>query len=396
MKLQGYLFYDVHSKIVGESDLLDARSKREKKLKINKQREKKTKRENHVVTTYCLESKSITRVLDALLDKHLPVLVDDGGAQQDTGTGANGANEIGKDRDGAQNGTTKGGSGGDDTLQLLVHGGITMASHDHVLVLELLGNVAGGGARDLNPGLGQEGAGSQHEGDVDDGVDGVQEGLSDAVGRRHVVGESTGSDHLVGALVRSPGTEDADEDVFGEAVEDHLGDHEHVGGQGRLQHDRHVGGVEQLNGVGATLATETGRLDGKLNTETLEVDDNAEDEDGSQQVHDVGEVVAVEGLLQGTGLVGAGEEQVEESDQGTLELGAVADVVGGGAESLPEDGLADVSGDEERDTRSQSVTLLQELIQEDNNDTGNNQLENQKQANTSAQLRGTTVQSVHN
>lgn len=271
-----------------------------------------------------------------------------------------------------------------------------MAGHNHVLVLELLGDIAGGGARDLDPSLGQESAGSQHEGDVDDGVDGVQEGLSDAVGGRHVVGESTGGDHLVGALVRSPGSEDADEDVLGEAVEDHLGDHEHVGGQSRLQHDGHVGGVEQLDGVGTTLATETGRLDGELNTETLEVDDNAKDENGGQQVHDVGEVLAVEGLLQGTGLVGAGEEQVEESDQGTLELGAVTDVVGGGAEGLPEDGLADVGSDEERNTRSQTVTLLQELIQENNDDTGNNQLEDQEQANTSTQLGGTTVQSVHN
>jgi hypothetical protein len=54
---------------------------------------------------------------------------------------------------------------------------------------------------------------------------------------------------------------------------------------------------------------------------------------------------------------------VEEGDDGALELGAAARVDGGGRERLPDDGLADVGGDEQGDARAKSVPLLQQLIQ---------------------------------
>ena len=82
----------------------------------------------------------------------------------------------------------------------------------------------------------------------------------------------------------------------------------------------------------------------------LQVDDEQEDDGGGQQVGDVGEAGAEEGLLQRPDLVGPGEEQVEPVDHRALELRAAA--VGGdrvGREGLPDDRLADVGGDEERD-----------------------------------------------
>jgi len=41
-----------------------------------------------------------------------------------------------------------------------------------------------------------------------------------------------------------------------------------------------------------------------------------------------------------------GEKQVEEKDNGTLELGATSNVDGSGRERLPDDGLSDVGGNE--------------------------------------------------
>ena len=58
-----------------------------------------------------------------------------------------------------------------------------------------------------------------------------------------------------------------------------------------------------LDGVAAVLAAVTGRLDRQVDTEALEVDDDAEDEDRGAEVHQVGQVLAVEGLPEGADLV---------------------------------------------------------------------------------------------
>lgn len=60
---------------------------------------------------------------------------------------------------------------------------------------------------------------------------------------------------------------------------------------------------------------------------------------------------------------------MEESNYGTFELSSTASVDGGRTERLPDDSLADVSGNEERDTRSKTVALLEELVQKQYNQT---------------------------
>lgn len=89
-----------------------------------------------------------------------------------------------------------------------------------------------------------------------------------------------------------------------------------------------------------------GRLDGDLNTESLQVDDCAEDDDGGQQVHDIGEILAVKSFAECNGLVWPGEKEMNESDDCTLEFGTTTGVDGGWRESFPHDGLADVGGNE--------------------------------------------------
>lgn len=77
---------------------------------------------------------------------------------------------------------------------------------------------------------------------------------------------------------------------------------------------------------------------------------------------------------------------MEQSDDGTLKLRSTASVNGGGGERLPDDALANVGGDKERDTRSQTIALLEKLIEENNNETGNNKLEDEKKADTSTKV----------
>lgn len=313
-------------------------------------------------------------------------------SKESTGTGTESAHQVAEDGESTNAGTTEGGGSGDDALKLLVHALVTVTGHDKTLVLQLLGNVARAGAGNLNPGLGEESAGTEHVDDVGGGVDGVEESLLEVQGRGHVVDETGDGVQLRRAVLGLPDTEETDEEVLGEARVQHLADQEDVGRQGGLQHDGHVGGVEQADGVRTTSTTLAGGLDGDLNTEALQVDDGSEDGNGGQQVHDVGEVLSVEGLLQSALLVGAGHEQVEEGDDGTLELRATAGVDGGGGESLPHDGLADVGGNEERDTAAKTVALLQKLIEQNDNHTGNNELEDQEEDDTSTELGGRAVE----
>lgn len=83
---------------------------------------------------------------------------------------------------------------------------------------------------------------------------------------------------------------------------------------------------------------------------------------------------------------------MEESDNGTLVLGATAGVDRGGGESLPHDGLADVGGNEERDTAAKTIALLEELIEENDDHTSKNQLKDQEEDNTGTEIAGRAVE----
>ena len=71
-----------------------------------------------------------------------------------------------------------------------------------------------------------------------------------------------------------------------------------------MQNDRDVGSVEELDGVAGVLAPVPCRLDWQVHSEALEVDDYAKDEDRGAEVHEVGQVLAIESLTQSTDLVG--------------------------------------------------------------------------------------------
>jgi len=332
-------------------------------------------------------------------------------SHEDTSTTTKSTNEVTDNGKSTNAGTTEGSSSRDDTLELTVHGLITVTGHNKTLLLELLGNIARAGTGDLDPGLGEGGACNEHVCDEEGGVDGVKKGILEVERRgpaqkssaiaygadvrrgfnSHVVDKTGDGEHLRRALASLPDSDHLNQKVVAEARVEHLTDEEDVGGKGRLEHDGHVGGVEETDGVRTTHTTLARRLDGDLDAETLEVDDGAEDGNGSDQVHDVGQVLAVEGLLEGKLLVGPGDQKVDKGNDGTLELRTSAGVDGGRRESLPDDRLADVGGDEEGDTTAETVALLEELIEEDNNQSGGEKLDNEENTDTSTEVRGLAV-----
>lgn len=76
---------------------------------------------------------------------------------------------------------------------------------------------------------------------------------------------------------------------------------------------------------------------------------------------------AVEGFAKGAGLVGPGDEKVEESDDSAFEFFATTCIDCGWGESAPDDRFTDAGCDEERDTAAEAIAFLQELVQEDDN-----------------------------
>ena len=232
-----------------------------------------------------------------------------------------------------------------------------MPQEAHLLVAELLGDVLGGGAADVDPGAAEHRAGGEDEEEVEDGVERVVDYLREGAGGGDVVRNAADGLGTAPALRFLPLAEEADEDVGGGAVVQQLGHEVQVADEGRLQDDGHVAGVEELDGVAALAATVLGVLHGQVDPPALEVDHHEEDHGGTDEVGEVGEVLAVERLHDGLGLVLPGDDQVEKGNDGTLKLSSLSSVDRGGAQGLPDDVLADVSSDEHADSTPEAVPL---------------------------------------
>lgn len=148
----------------------------------------------------------------------------------------------------------------------------------------------------------------------------------------------------------------------------------------------------------------------------LEVDDDHENGNRGQQLQNIGQAAPVKGLLQGTDLrrqvrvcisiakchhcqvtvehmshvnttprpqveasreylVASGEQKVEESDDGAFKLNTTRPSNGVRGEGLPDNALADVSGNEEGDSRAKAIAMLQHLIKADDDDAREEQLQ---------------------
>lgn len=78
----------------------------------------------------------------------------------------------------------------------------------------------------------------------------------------------------------------------------------------------------------------------------MEVDYYEEDSYGGHEVHQVREVLSVEGLTEPSYFVSTCSQEMEECNDCSLELCTFTSVDSGGREGLPYDGLTDVSGNE--------------------------------------------------
>ena len=219
--------------------------------------------------------------------------------------------------------------------------------------------------------------------------------LGQAVRGGDVVHEAADGHHVAALVDDLPPAEQLHDEVGTVALVEQLRDEVEVGDQRALQDDGHVGGVEELDGVRALLAAGALVAHWQVHAEALEVDDDQEDDDGGHEVGDVGHVGAVEGLLEGAQLVAAGQQQVEEGDQGALKLGTTGRVDCVGAERLPDDALADVGGDEERNAGAEPVALLQQLIQADDDDAGEDELHDDEHRVERAEVLDVAIHAGH-
>ena len=86
---------------------------------------------------------------------------------------------------------------------------------------------------------------------------------------------------------------------------------------------------------------------------------------------------------------------MEQRDDGALELGAAAGVHGGGGEGFPDDALALVRGDEQRDARAEAVALRQQLVQADHDDARHEELQDDQDGVPGAELAHVAVDAGH-
>ncbi len=101
----------------------------------------------------------------------------------------------------------------------------------------------------------------------------------------------------------------------------------------------------------------------------LEIDDNKDDNHSCNQIADVWRVLSVEGLLECIEWVLLGQEEVEQGDNGALKFSTLLCTDCNGREALPEDDLTDVGSDEKGDSGAKTVAFLEELVEQDHDDT---------------------------
>jgi len=170
----------------------------------------------------------------ALLLVRLEVLVDDRHREQDARPGPDRAHEVRHDGQRADAHPPEGRGGRDVAVELLAQGldGVAVALEEHALLAHRLGDVVGRRARDLDPRLGEQRAGAEHEAHVEQRVHGAGRGLGERAGRGDVVDEAADGVHVRAAraaLRVGPAAEEADEDVSSVALEEELGDEVEVG-----------------------------------------------------------------------------------------------------------------------------------------------------------------------
>jgi hypothetical protein len=96
-------------------------------------------------------------------------------------------------------------------------------------------------------------------------------------------------------------------------------------------------------------------------------------------------------LIDGSQFILLGGKKVEEGNNGSFEFSSRVSSDGDWAKSSPNNVLANVGGDEERDTRSKSISLLHHFIEHDDDDSGEDKLEDDEHGISEAEVRQISV-----
>jgi len=258
-----------------------------------------------------------------LLGDLLEVLVDNSDSEENTSSRSDGSHEVGEDAESTNADSTEGGSGVNVFGKLLDHGGFSPSLDHEFLVHELAHDIAGGLSGDVDPESGEEGARAHDEHVVEERVEGIGLNLHEILRRGDVVSKSADRGSLAMLISVSPLSNERHEVVTRVLSVEHLREEVEVGGEGSLQNDGDVRGIEQLDGVGHFVTTYLSVTQSQFNAESLEVDNYKEDNHSSQQAGNVRRVFTVEGVLEGQHFVGLSQQGVEEGDDGTFEFGVL-------------------------------------------------------------------------
>eukprot|EP01083_Nonionella_stella_P298452 1013003_1 len=298
-----------------------------------------------------LETKS-SQTFMLLLHKSLIKLEDNSHRQQNTSSGTNCTHKISNDRKCTNAHTTKSSCCRDVTVQNMDKSGITMTLHDHLVITQLLSYITGRSSGYLNPSLGEEGTGCKDEDEVEYSMEWIIDDFGKGRWWGNVVCDSSDWDGWSSTFCLLPFSKNTYKDVGWCTVVKELGYKVKIGYQGSLKDDRHVGSVEKLDWVCSLLSTVLLVLHRKIYTPSLEVDDYDKDQNGSEEIGQVGQVLTVQCLLKCAKLVTTGNEKMEESNNSSFEFSSTSGVECSRTKCLPDDGFANVSSDKEGNTTS--------------------------------------------
>jgi hypothetical protein len=240
------------------------------------------------------------------------VLVNNGHGQHNTCATADGAHKVSKDAKSADANAAESRCRCDVAREIANHGVISEAAlNSHVLLDELATYIPRGLARDVDPDAREDGAAAHHKHAVENEVEGVALNVKEVFGWRNVVSQASNGRGVASHIVLLPLAEEAHEEVSFKLAMQHLREEVQVGHEGGLQDDWDVGGVEELHCVGRLVAAHPSAGELQLYLESLEINHYKHNDDGRQQVRNVGSVLAPHRLLQRGQFVLLRQQEVE-------------------------------------------------------------------------------------
>jgi len=186
------------------------------------------------------------------LRENLIILVNNRDSQQDPSTRTDSAHEVGENRESSNAKTSERSGSRNVTIQAFLQRSFSVSHKHHLLALQLLGDIFSGGSGDFNPGLREEGAGSQDEGEIEYSMERICEDVGESPGWRDVVCQASDGDGL-NLISRSgrimPHAQQIDEEISRESPIEQLREEIQIRHESGLQYDGDVGCVEQLDGI---------------------------------------------------------------------------------------------------------------------------------------------------